>query len=218
LTWQGSIQARKRRPLATKAATSATGFAAGDRLAQALQPKGSARPIASSAHRGKTLRWRARRGRRYSLERTLRFAAFGLLVHGPACHYFYLFLDSLYLPADKRASAVAAKVVLDRVLLTPFTLASLFLYLAALEGRLASARRTLGLQVWRTWLLSNTVWPAAHVLNFLYVPADQRVLFVNAISLCWNVVLCKVASQGGRGRQEPRARTLPVCRRWAYVR
>ncbi len=108
---------------------------------------------------------------------------------------------------------MAAKVALDRVLLTPFTLASLFLYLAALEGRLASARRTLGLQVWRTWLLSNTVWPAAHVLNFLYVPADQRVLFVNAISLCWNVVLCKVASQGGRGRQEPRARTLPVCRR-----
>jgi protein Mpv17 len=43
------------------------------------------------------------------------------------------------------------------------------------------------------WLLSNVLWPAAHAINFRYVPTEQRVLFVNAVSLIWNTITCQVA-------------------------
>lgn len=59
------------------------------------------------------------------------------------------------------------------------------------------------------WLLSNALWPAAHVINFRYVPPEQRVLFVNCVSIIWNVVTCgvvgKMGSTPGRGRLKDHA-------------
>lgn len=47
------------------------------------------------------------------------------------------------------------------------------------------------------WLLSNMLWPAAHAVNFRYVPTEQRVLFVNIVFLLWNVVTCQVTLRSG---------------------
>ena len=50
------------------------------------------------------------------------------------------------------------------------------------------------------WLVSNAVWPAAHAVNFRCVPSEHRVLFVNGVSILWNVVVCGVV---GRGSSPP---------------
>ena len=47
------------------------------------------------------------------------------------------------------------------------------------------------------WLVSNILWPAAHALNFRYVAPEQRVLFVNVVSILWNAVSCQMVGSEG---------------------
>ena len=54
--------------------------------------------------------------------------------------------------------------------------------------------------------MSNALWPAAHAINFRYVPPEQRVLFVNCVSIVWNIVTCGVVGRPG---------TLPGSKRHA---
>ena len=114
------------------------------------------------------------------------------------------------------ASAILTKVVLDRVVLTPAVLCSLFAYLALLEGRPRDVLRTLrqkrGL-ILQTWLMSNAVWPFAHIFNFLYIPSEQRVLFVNVVSVGWNLFLSRVTSGNTSGRRRPEPASLLPCAR-----
>ena len=115
------------------------------------------------------------------------------------------------------ASAVLLKVLLDRILLTPFILCSLFVFLAMVEGRLrwgkdrAKSNLAAGCKLlWRTWLLSNTVWPLAHVFNFAVLPPEQRVLFVNCVSVVWNAVLSRLAQQQFSGGRQRRPEPAPL--------
>ena len=108
------------------------------------------------------------------------------------------------------ASAVLLKVLLDRFLLTPFILCSLFLFLAMVEGRLRWGRDRGKLNLaadlrllWRTWLLSWLLWPLAHVFNFAVLPPNQRVLFVNCVSVVWNAVVSTLAQQQQQRYRRP---------------
>lgn len=45
----------------------------------------------------------------------------------------------------------------------------------------------------KTILAGYCVWPAAHVVNFRYVPSDLRVLYINCVQVrfdCAAVILC----------------------------
>ena len=35
----------------------------------------------------------------------------------------------------------------------------------------------------KTMLFGYCVWPAAHVINFRYVPSDLRVLYINCVQV-----------------------------------
>ncbi len=95
-------------------------------------------------------------------------------------------------------AAIMVKILLDRVAFTPLNMSALFIFTGLLEG--LSWQRivyTMSRRMLPLWLLSNVLWPAAHVINFRYVPSEQRVLFVNVVSLLWNVVTCQVVGQEG---------------------
>ncbi len=36
----------------------------------------------------------------------------------------------------------------------------------------------------KTILAGYMVWPAAHVVNFRFVPSDLRVLYINGVQVC----------------------------------
>lgn len=74
------------------------------------------------------------------------------------------------------------------------------------EGHWEDIQRTLSEKLWRTWLISQLIWPLAHVVNFAFVPSEQRVLFVNIVSVFWNVVLCQMASGAPRAASFLRGR------------
>ena len=93
--WAAYEKALEKDPLLIKGLTSMTGFAIGDILAQQFIEK-----------KGK-----------YNLNRTIKMASFGLLVHGTTSHWFYGKLDGKIPGTD--AGAVASKVFIDQGLVEP---------------------------------------------------------------------------------------------------
>ncbi|KAK9918550.1 hypothetical protein WJX75_004916 [Coccomyxa subellipsoidea] len=151
--WKTYLQTLKARQLLTKCCTSLCGFALGDTAAQRL--------LGNS---------------KQDFCRTGRFMLYGFLIHAPGCHYFYQLLDRTVMPNEPTgAPAILAKVFLDRVVFTPLNMLALFAFTGLLEG--LSWQRilyTISRRMLPLWLLSNVLWPAAHVINFRYVPSEQR--------------------------------------------
>jgi hypothetical protein len=38
------------------------------------------------------------------------------------------------------------------------------------------------------------LWPAAHCINFAFIPGDQRILYINCVAVLWTVVLSTAAA------------------------
>lgn len=43
--------------------------------------------------------------------------------------------------------------------------------------------------IWATLLVCWKLWPVANLINFAFVPANLRVLFLNFVGLGWNIFL-----------------------------
>lgn len=170
--WSSYNAALDTRPLVTKSFTSFFGFIAGDAVAQVAT------------------------GEKYDFWRTARFASYGLVIHGPLCHAWYGVLDKHVMPhAPKSARAIVAKMALDQLLLSPIGICIFYTIIKTMEGQSDKIKATIKEKFWPTLLASYAVWPLAHLVNFRFVPNSQRVLYINAVNVCWNVFLCKLASE-----------------------
>ena len=175
--WRLYLDALTAHPAVTRSLTSVALFAASDAAAQALAPPPRAlRPAPPPMG-----------------HRTLRFAAFGGLVHAPACAAFFTALDAA-LPATTPA-AVALKIAVDRVFFTPFLLAAAIAWMQVTGGATAAtAAKAVRGRLPKTWALSCVVWVPAHFVGFSYVPLALRVLYINVVALIWNCVLAHLAA------------------------
>lgn len=43
--------------------------------------------------------------------------------------------------------------------------------------------------IWETMVVCWKLWPIANLINFAFVPANLRVLFMNFVGLGWNIYL-----------------------------
>lgn len=171
--WNSYNRQLDARPLVTKSFTSFFGFIVGDGVAQAAA------------------------GEKYDYWRTARFATYGLLIHGPLSHAWYGILDKNVMPRNpKSPAAVIIKMGLDQVLLSPIGICLFYTIIKTMEGQSDKIKQTLKDKFWPTLLAGYAVWPLAHVINFRFIPNSQRVLYINAVNVCWNVFLCKLASSG----------------------
>lgn len=103
-------------------------------------------------------------------------------------YQWYNLLDDMYVTSA--AKDVAAKVVLDEIIMAPFVITSYIFALGLLEGQDLNS-------VYLEWAEKFTpifqtdllVWPAVQVVNYLAVPAPLRVHFINACTFLWNLYL-----------------------------
>lgn len=80
--------------------------------------------------------------------------------------------------------AVVAKMALDQIFWTPIALVMFFACFALLEGRsTAYLRAQLRAKFLPTLVKGFALWPAAHLINFRYVPNPMRILYVNMIQV-----------------------------------
>eukprot|EP00871_Galdieria_phlegrea_P004594 jgi/Galph1/5135/GphlegSOOS_G3736.1 len=173
LFWIRYNQLLASRPLLTKALTSFIGFSIGDILAQKfLSPVGS----------------------EFQMDRLLRMALFGLLIHGPTGHIFYSNLDKL-IPGTE-AWKVASKVAIDQLLWAPIFAVIFFGFLGISEGQSFQQIKAKIRQDWKTALLASwKVWPLAHAINFRFIPSNQRLLYINGVQIFYNVFLSIIGNR-----------------------
>lgn len=130
--------------------------------------------------------------RKRDLRRTLAFLIYGGAITGPVFHWWYGWLERTCKNIKNDNTKVVAKVLLDRLLITPpFSVLTLFIlqYLQTFKGQKSWQNMKAN---FKTTLTANwKVWTIPQLVNFKYIPPDYRVLFGNLVALWWNIYLSK---------------------------
>ncbi|XP_057318115.1 mpv17-like protein 2 [Microplitis mediator] len=123
----------------------------------------------------------------HDLVRTRNMAMIGL-IQGPFHHYFYAFLDR-FLPG-RTARSVVKKTFLDQIIASPTCLSIFFFGHEMLEQR--DFRLMYGEileKLLETYKVDCCFWPPTQILNFLFVPIQYRVIYINLMNVFYNIFL-----------------------------
>ena len=193
--------------------TSGTVMAGGDVLCQTLEKgivnDGRSTPLAKASSsrddddaKSEIETWRfAVDTRGYDPMRTVRFGMTGLLLHGPFFNLTLGVLEKVVGPAVC-ARAAAKKVALGHFILFPSYTFLFYGYMSAFEGRgVTGGMQKLQDTWWDVWKVGTGFWPAANMVNFMFFPPSQRVLFLNFAGLFWNAFLSFQNAKSNTARQ-----------------
>ncbi|RLN86814.1 hypothetical protein BBJ28_00018464 [Nothophytophthora sp. Chile5] len=174
-------------PLLTKAATAATLFGVGDRIAQRIEAKSSVAPSKEEeADRDGLVS--------ASTARTLRMMAWGGLFTAPIMHTWFHVIERV-IPGTGRL-VVAKKVVADMLIMAPAMSLGFFTVTRCMEGdTVGDAFEVAKAKLPPTLATNYMVWPAANVVVFAFVPLQYRTPFVNCVSLGWSTFLSGMSSK-----------------------
>jgi len=171
--WAGYNELLADKPIMVKSATSFFGFMIGDICAQTIM------------------------GGAYDPFRTARLTAFGVLMDGPIGHCWYSTLDKNVMPEDpKSTKAIIMKTGLDQLVWAPFFSCVFFTFIRTLEGHPEAALSTIQSQLVPTIVANYALWPLAHLINFRFVPSEQRILYINFVQILWTSYLSNLANNG----------------------
>ncbi|KAK9828257.1 hypothetical protein WJX74_005793 [Apatococcus lobatus] len=164
--WTSYARSVETNPVPTKAATSFMGFVIGDLLAQRIA------------------------GEPFSALRMLRLGTYGLLIDGPIGHAWYKFLDRVVYPDKPQSTAaVLIKTAADQLVWAPIMTVVFFALLKTLEGHPELIAATVQDKLVKTVVANYILWPAAHFINFRFVPNQHRILYNNCVSVIWSAFL-----------------------------
>ena len=123
----------------------------------------------------------------YDPYRTLRWAAAGMVLHGP---YFYLGFSRLdqYFGPSTSIWTVVKKTATAQFALFPPYLVGIFSFMGVLEG-CEDVPRKVGEKVPETFLSGCVFWPISNSVNFALVPPTFRVPYLAASAGVWNSYL-----------------------------
>eukprot|EP01026_Neomeris_dumetosa_P083802 TRINITY_DN9766_c0_g1_i2.p2 TRINITY_DN9766_c0_g1~~TRINITY_DN9766_c0_g1_i2.p2 ORF type:complete len:259 (+),score=10.27 TRINITY_DN9766_c0_g1_i2:270-1046(+) len=171
--WSSYLQQLQKRPVITKCVTSFFGFSLGDILAQSLS--GTVK---------------------YDPKRTMRMAIYGGVIMGPLAHNWFNLLDKFVFPGHPTSPvAIVAKAALDQLVQAPFGLCLFYAYQETMQGRASCTVDTISEKLLPTLFMTWKFWPLAHLINFSVIPLEQRILYVNAVSVIYTCLLSQMATQ-----------------------
>lgn len=125
--------------------------------------------------------------------RMFRLCAYSALIGTPFTHYWFGFLDKA---VNMGKLTALVKMGLDQTLMAPLGIGLFFLSVGLMEGQPASAAVAATKEKLRPTLLANwTIWPAANLVNFAFIPSEQRILYVNLVYIFWASFLSTMANQ-----------------------
>ncbi|KAL4855073.1 PXMP2/4 family protein 2 [Chlorella vulgaris] len=163
--WAAYLGLLERKPLATKALTAALLNGLGDAIAQ------------KKFEKTETFDWK-----RFGI-----FTFLGLVLIGPALHYWYGSLGSLVKVGGNTGAAL--RMVVDQLCFAPLFISAIVSSIMTLEGKGPEVpgrlRRDLLDIMKSNWLL----WVPFQFVNFRFVPPQLQVLMANGVALIWNVYM-----------------------------
>jgi len=139
--------------------------------------------------------------------RALKFVAFSMLLT-PISHVWYKYLDTLF-KEDPAASGDASKkkssgfnttalkkMLVDELLYDPFCIVFFFVVIGLFERKSGQEIvEKVKKEFWPTQIMSWKVWPAFQLINFMVIPSNLRILFMNFVSFFWGIFMQIKASQ-----------------------
>ncbi|XP_058460103.1 mpv17-like protein 2 [Malaya genurostris] len=110
---------------------------------------------------------------------------------GPMHHYLYQWMDRILPKMD--IQTVFLKIGLDQFIMSPIFIVS-YLYTAGLlEGNsIRKCTDECSAKYWTIYAADWIVWPPMQFINFLWLNPKYRVLYINAITMLYNVFLCYI--------------------------
>lgn len=184
--WSKYLKILEAKPVQTKIGTSIAAAFLGDMIAQSLSH------TKNDAFKP-------------DLARTARLCAFngGMGLFG---HFYFAALDKgvkvgaaassstgvLATPAHFLTSV--SKTFIDQGIFAPLATMMFYLFKVSTEGRPSEFVDELKSKYVNTLVAGWKLWPAAHMVNFLFIPPQHRVLYTNMISVAGTYVLSKAAA------------------------
>lgn len=110
---------------------------------------------------------------------------------GPLHHYFYGWLDAKYIGSSLKVTTI--KILYDQFVMAPMCIAMFFysagwMYKQSMNDCTNEFKSKFATVYATDWM----VWPFAQFVNFYYLPTDYRVIYVNVITMLYNVFLSYV--------------------------
>lgn len=116
-------------------------------------------------------------------------------LHPTTGHVWYTTLDKYVFPdAPTSTRAVVTKTALDQLLWAPAFSCVFFAFINILDGRPDAVLPAIQAKLLPMLLANYALWPAAHLINFKFVPSRQRILYINCVQILWSAYLSHLSA------------------------
>lgn len=110
---------------------------------------------------------------------------------GPLHHYLYQWMDRRLPGMDVKT--VLQKIGIDQFIISPIFIVTYLYSAGLLEGNsVERCTDELREKYWTIYAADWLVWPPTQFINFYFINPKYRVLYINAITMLYNVFLCYI--------------------------